>query len=119
MKCVMNKNYDENLQNCPFDKNKKEIIQNILRRIGTPLYIPLVAAISSFMLFYKKEKKYNYLKKYIIFSLSFIFLLFAEILLKFTGITIINTYLYLFSPVILFIVLYFILIKKTIYSKIL
>ena len=119
MKCLVNKNYDENLQNCPFNRDKKEIIQNVLRRIGTPLYIPLVAAISSFMLFYKKEKKYNYLKKYIIFSLSFIFLLFAEILLKFTGITLINTYLYLFSPVILFLILYFILIKKTIYNKIL
>jgi len=117
-KCLFNKNFDPNLRNCPFTKDKKEVIQTILRRVGAPLYIPLVAAISSFMLFYKKEKKHNYLKKYIIFSLSFIFLLCAEILLKFTGVSLANSYLYLFSPIILVFVLYFILIKKTIYEKI-
>ena len=82
-----------------------------------PLYIPLISVIVSFLLIYKKEKKYNYLKKYIIFIFAFIILLFAEMLLRFTGFSLINSTLYFLTPVVLFVVLYFLLIKNMISEK--
>ena len=88
------------------------VIETIMRRVGLPLYIPLVSVIASFLLIYKKEKKYNYLKKYVVFGCAFIILIFAEIFLKFTGFSFINLSLYLFSPLILFILLYALLLKN-------
>jgi len=117
VKCLMKKNYNITLQNCSNENSKKEAMETLSRRIGAPLYIPLISVIASFLLIYKKEKKYNYLKKYIIFSFAFIILLFAEILLKFTGFSITNSALYFLTPVVLFIILYFLLIKKMTYER--
>ena len=117
IQCLKNKNYDKSLRNCSLDDNKKNVIETLARRIGMPLYIPLISIIASFLLIYKKEKKYNYIKKYIIFGFSFIILLFAEILLKFTGYSLINSALYFLTPIVLLIVLYFLLIKNMISEK--
>jgi len=117
IQCLKNKNYDKSLRNCALDDNKKNVIETLARRIGMPLYIPLISIIASFLLIYKKEKKYNNIKKYIIFSFAFIILLFAEILLKFTGFSLINSALYFLTPIVLLIVLYFLLIKNMISEK--
>ena len=77
-----------------------------------PLYIPLISIITSFLLIYKKEGKNNHTKKYIIFIFSFIVLILAEILLRYTGFSITNFTLYIFTPLILLIILYTVLIKK-------
>ena len=110
--CIIKKNSNIVLLNCPFQKEKGIVIETIMRRVGLPLYIPLVSVIASFLLIYKKEKKYNYLKKYVVFGCAFIILIFAEIFLKFTGFSFINLSLYLFSPLILFILLYALLLKN-------
>ena len=99
-------------KNCTIKNNKKIIIENLSRRLGMPLYIPLISILASFLLIQKKEKKYNYLKKHIIFGSSFTVLVFAEILLKYTGFSLINFVVYFASPFLLLITLYFILIKK-------
>jgi len=99
-------------KNCTIKNNKKIIIENLSRRLGMPLYIPLISILASFLLIQKKEKKYNYLKKHIIFGSSFTVLVFAEILLKYTGFSLINFVVYFVSPFLLLITLYFILIKK-------
>ena len=83
-----------------------------------PLYIPLISIIASFLLIYKKEKKNNFLKKYIIFILAFTILIFAEILLKFTGFSTINFMLYFLSPLILIVILYSLLAKNMISERI-
>jgi len=110
--CMVKKNSNIVLLNCPFQKEKGIVIETIMRRVGLPLYIPLISVIGSFLLIYKKEKKYNYLKKYVVFGFAFIILIFAEIFLKFTGFSLINLSLYLFSPLILFIILYALLLKN-------
>jgi len=97
---------------CAFKNSKKIVIETLSRRIGMPLYIPLVAVICSFLLFYKKEKKYNFIKKYIVFGFTFIVLILAEILLKYSGFSLKNFIIYFLSPFILFLIFYFILIKK-------
>ena len=111
VKCYKSK-IIENLQNCSYQNKKKEVVVNLSRRMGMPLYIPLISIIASFMLIYQKEEKYNYLKKYFIFIFAFIVLLFAEIVLKFTGFSSINFALYFVTPLFLFIVLYALLIKN-------
>ena len=111
VKCYKS-NIIENLQNCSYQNKKKEVVENLSRRMGMPLYIPLISIIASFMLIYQKEEKYNYLKKYIIFIFAFIVLLFAEIVLKFTGFSSMNFVLYFATPLFLFVVLYALLIKN-------
>jgi len=115
--CLMKKNYNESLNNCSSENYKRDVIETLSRRAVMPLYTPLIAIVASFLLIYKKEQKYNYLKKYIVFIFAFMILLSAEILLKFTGFSLINFTLYFFSPVILFIVLYFLLIKNMITER--
>ena len=115
--CLKSKN-EKNIRNCSFKKNNKEVTEAILRRAGMPLYIPLITIMASFLLVHRKEKKYNYIKKYIIFSFAFIVLVFAEIFLKYTGVSLINSYLYLLTPLVLFLIFYFLLAKNSIYEKI-
>jgi len=111
LKCIFNKT-NFNLANCPKKKIKSDAIENLSRRMGTPLYIPLISIIVSFLLVYKKEKKYNFLKKYILFGLSFFILILAEILLKYTGLSFETTLLYFVLPVIMSILFYTQLTKK-------
>ena len=111
LKCIFNKT-NFNLANCPKKKIKNDAIENLSRRMGTPLYIPLISIIVSFLLVYKKEKKYNFLKKYILFGLSFFMLILAEILLKYTGLSFETTLLYFVLPVIMSILFYTHLTKK-------
>ena len=116
--CLIDKNIDKDLLNCPASNNRKVVIEALSRRAGMPLYIPLISIIASFLLIYKKEKKNNFLKKYIIFIFAFTILIFAEILLKFTGFSTINFMLYFLSPLILIVILYSLLAKNMISERI-
>jgi len=107
-RCLIN----ELSEKCIIKKNKNIIIENLSRRIGMPLYVPLISVLASFLLIQRKEKKYNYFKKYIVFCFSFIILLFAEMLLRYTGFSLKNLVVYFFLPLLLMIILYSILIKK-------
>jgi len=103
---------------CAFKNNKKVAIEELSRRMGMPLYIPLVSVITSFLLIQKKERKYNFLRKYYIFIFAFVVLISAEILLKYSGFSMKNFFIYFFSPFILLLILYSILIKKMISERI-
>ncbi|MDB9795790.1 LptF/LptG family permease [Pelagibacteraceae bacterium] len=105
--CITN-NFNNN---CRFKNNKNIVIENLSRRLGMPLYIPLISLIASFLLIYEKEKKYNFLKKYYIFSSAFFILVCSEILLKYSGFSLRNFIIYFFSPIIFTIILYPVLIK--------
>ncbi len=97
-----------NLQNCSEDK--KEAIEHMSRRVIKPLYITLIALLSSFLLIYKKEKKTAFVKKYFIFFITFIILILSEILLKFSGLSKLNFFIYLLIPIILFSTIYILLV---------
>jgi lipopolysaccharide export LptBFGC system permease protein LptF len=116
LQCLYGENNNNNLLNCSY-QSKKEVISALSRRLGTPLYLPLISIIASFLLIYKKENKYNYLRKYIIFIVGFIVLIFAEIFLKFTGFSVQNTFIYFLTPIILFMVTYLLLYKNLILVK--
>ena len=110
LKCFSNKNNNLNLTNCSRDY-KIETIQHLSRRLGSPLYIPLISIIASFLLIHRKERKFNFLKKYMLFGISFLVLVFAEILLKYTGLSSLIFISYFILPVIISFIFYIYLIK--------
>ena len=105
--CIFN-NQITNLQNC--STNKNEATEHMLRRVIKPLYITLIALLSSFLLVYKKEKKTAFIKKYFIFFITFMILILSEILLKFSGLSKLNFFVYVLTPIILFFSIYILLI---------
>ena len=115
--CFLKKEKELNVLNCSFANDKREVLETISRRIAMPLFIPLIAAVASFLLIYKKENKSNYLKKYFIFIIAFVILIFSEISLKFTGLSISNFYIFLLSPLVLSLICYFMLIKTMLYEN--
>jgi len=115
--CIYKKNKNFDLMNCPRN-NQKVAVETFSRRLGAPLYIPLISIIISFLLIHKKEKKYNFLKKYILFILTFIILIFAEILLKYTGFSLLLASTYFILPIIISIFFYIYLLKKIMNEKI-
>tara|TARA_X000000368_G_scaffold395125_1_gene362313 strand:+ start:372 stop:1517 length:1146 start_codon:yes stop_codon:yes gene_type:complete len=98
--------------NCPKTNIDKDIISTLLRRIGMPIYIPLISLICSFLLISNKEKKFNYLNKYIYGALGFFILVLAEILVRYSGFSQMHSLFYLLSPLILIPLVYLVLIRK-------
>ncbi len=91
------------------DKNcrgnfKEEIFPTLNRRIILPLFIPLIALISSLLLIKTKNK--IFFNKISIFSYSFIILLYAELIIRFTGKNFLVTNIFICSPLILSILTY-------------
>ena len=117
-KCLLNKNSNVILENCSFEEGNNIVVENLTRRLGMPLYIPLIATIVSFLLIYKKERKLNFLKKYIVFILAFLVLISAEIFVRFSGFSYINSALYFFTPFVLTMLLYSVIAKKTNSTKV-
>ncbi len=115
LSCLKNHYYnkipDEVVKNCP-KNNIAIVIETFARRMLMPLYIPLVAILISFMLIYTKTKKTKIINRYIFFILSFILLILSELLVRYSGISIIGFYTYLLTPFLLVPILYFILINK-------
>ena len=112
--CIFNLNINLKLINCS-KHFTSEAVQVISRRLGAPLYIPLISILTSFLLIYKKEKNFSFLKKYFLFILSFSTLIISEILLKFTSLSFLATIMYFVIPVtmgLLFYILLFNSIRK-------
>ncbi len=110
---LMRCNNSENLillkdnYHCPENNLRTE---TVARRLGLPLYIPLVSIICSFLLRSRGRNSDSFFKRYFIFFISFITLLSAELLLRFAGFSELNTLLYFLVPIIGLPLLYFILI---------
>ena len=108
--CI-NGSISENEINCK-ENTKKEITTVLNRRIVLPLYIPIIALLCSFLLIKTKSQKSFFLNKYSIFILSFLVLLYAELIIRYTGISKIIGILFTVSPVILVPMIYLLLTFK-------
>ena len=91
------------------DKNckgnfKQEVFPTLNRRIVLPFFIPLIALIASLLLI--KTKKRLFFNNISIFGYSFIILLYAELIIRFTGKNFFITNLFIFSPFVLSIIIY-------------
>jgi lipopolysaccharide export LptBFGC system permease protein LptF len=112
LKCFFSENNILDQTNCSSKEYKREVLQNLSKRVAKPLYVLLISVIISFLLIYKKEKKYNFLKKYTLFIFSFLILVAAEIFLKYTGRSILLASAYHILPIIISALFYTHLIKK-------
>ncbi len=107
----MNNSVEENVGYCRTSA-KKEITTVLNRRILLPLYIPIIALLCSFLLIKSKKRKNFFLNKYSIFVLSFLILLYAELIVRYTGISKIISILFTISPIVLIPIIYMSLIYK-------
>jgi len=96
---------------CAKENYNKNIVETLSRRLGMPIYIPLIALVSSFLLISNTQKIKNY-KKYSYFLIGFIFLVLAEIMVRFAGFSITNTLIYFLLPLILIPITYFLIIQR-------
>ena len=94
------------------ESTKKEIITVLNRRIILPFYIPIIALICSFLLIKPSTQKNLFFNKYTIFITSFSVLLYAELIIRFTGISKLIGFLFAASPLALIPLIYIILILK-------
>ena len=99
------------IKNCQ-ENSKKEIITVLNRRLVLPLYIPVISLLCSFLLIKTQNKKNYFLNKYSIFILSFIVLLYAELIIRYTGLSQLISTVFFISPIILTPIIYLILIFK-------
>ena len=106
LKCFSKLGYNSKFCNTEV---KKEIIPILIRRIILPTYIPVIALICSFLLLNKKKFLFN---KKSIFLYSFLLLVFIELILKYTGTNILIKYIYIFTPITIFFILYPLLVYK-------
>ncbi len=116
IRCLLIKNQDfenrkKRIINCP-DRDKIEVLAEINRRFGMPLYIPIVALLCSFLLINREESKYNNLYKYAFGGSAFFILVIAEILVRYSGISFYYSIIYYLFPLLLMPVLYLGIVRK-------
>ena len=104
VKCMFKEN-KKKILNCE-EHTKKEIITILNRRIVLPLYIPIISLLCSFLLIKNESKKNYFSNKFSIFFISFLILLYAELIIRYTGIYKIISILFFISPLILIPIIY-------------
>ena len=98
LRCLKKNNIIRN--NC--DGSKKSMMDTkieINKRLGMPIYIPLISLISCFLLTSRKDTKMFYLNKYIYFLFGFLILALAEIIVRYSGISWNHTIIYYLLPI--------------------
>ncbi len=94
---------------CNSQNTKKEILPNLVRRLILPFYIPAISLLCCFLLI---KNNISFIDKFIIFTLSFLLLVFTELLVRYTGINYYLRSLYIFTPFLFTLFFYFTLILK-------
>jgi lipopolysaccharide export system permease protein len=102
---------------CHTEKERIEVLAEINRRFGMPLYIPLLALLSSFLLISREETKVKNWYKYFYFSLAFTILIIAEILVRYSGKSLTHGLFYYLLPLFCIPVIYIELIRKFYYEN--
>lgn len=116
-RCYFDQISKVDLLNCPRDKSRIEVLSELNRRFGMPLYIPLVSLLISFLLLSRREKKFQGLYKYFYFGLAFFALIMAEILVRYSGKDLVYTLIYYIVPISLIPLVYIELIRKFYYEN--
>ncbi len=116
IKCYFNKG-KEKIINCPSDHKKNDILSEINRRFGMPLYIPVITLIVCFLLNPRNENRFKNYFKYIFALIAFLILVVAEILVKYSGKSFNNSLIYYFAPIILMPLIYLEIIRKFLYEN--
>jgi len=102
---------------CHTKKERVDILAEINRRFGMPLYIPLLALLSSFLLISRRESKIKNWYKYFYFGLAFTILMTAEILVRYSGKSLTHGLFYYLLPIFCIPVVYIELIRRFYYEN--
>ena len=112
----MNKSTD--MHNC--DQNKKSMMDikiEFNKRFGTPVYIPLIALICSFLLSSRRDQQMYKYNKYIFFFIGFTILALSEVIVRYSGISWTHSAIYYFMPLGVLPLIYLLLIRKFKYEN--
>jgi len=94
-------------QNYSCDKSvKSEMHQELLKRFYKPIYIPIIAILSCFLIIFPKNNFRHNRNKKIIFTLTFFVLVLSEASLRYSTSSKISLSLYMLIPVLVFIIFY-------------
>ena len=105
LSCVLSKT-DKPSQNCKND-SLDEVKQELTKRFFKPMYIPVIALISCFLIFSGKfDSKYNKIKIYIFLTVLFIIII-SETALRYSGISNFQLILNFLLPFFFFLFFYF------------
>ena len=116
IQCMQSKN--KLTHNCSrHAKNLRDTKAEINRRFGMPIFIPLLALISCFLLTSRRDKQKFGLYKYIYFFIGFVIIVSSEITVRYTGISWNHTAAYYLMPIILLPIVYLTLLKKFKYEN--
>ena len=114
--CMQKKNFETH--NCDYSKKSlMDIKIEFNKRFGMPVYIPLISLICCFLLTSRKDKTMYYINKYIYFFASFLILILAEILVRYSGKSWNHTMVYYLIPVIISPIFYIALIRAFKYEN--
>ena len=105
--------------NCSKD-TLDNLFQELYKRFVTPLYIPILILVSSFLTIFPKENKLYKKSRYLIFSTGIFIIILSEVISRFVTDNFINNLNIIFVPISIFIILYIsfkIFIKKNIGAK--
>ena len=95
-----------------FESHFMSTRENIGKRFGVPLFIPLITLISSFLLISIRKKSYSLFRKYFYFIVSFLLLVFIEIIVKYSGISLLYLITFFLMPFLIFPIIYASLFSK-------
>ena len=116
IQCMQSKN--KFTHNCSrHAKNLRDTKAEINRRFGMPIFIPLLALISCFLLTSRRDKQKFGLYKYIYFFIGFVIIVSSEIAVRYTGISWNHTAAYYLIPIVLLPIVYLSLLKKFKYEN--
>ena len=115
IKCLLS-NKESKLLNCP-SEGKIEVLSEMNRRLGMPLYIPFISLICSFLLINREEDKLNFFYKYFFGAISFVTLVLAEILVRYSGLSYTYSIIYFLIPLISMPILYLEIIRRFVYEN--
>ena len=103
---------DLQIRNCSRGRGEnKDLKIEINKRFGMPMFIPLVALISCFLLSSRRDRKTYTWNKYISFVIGFAILISSEILVRYSGASLNYAIIYYFIPLGLFPMVYLYLIR--------
>ena len=110
--CILNE--DKEFTNSSFRCEKKslnEMKQEILKRIYKPIYLPIIAIITCFLITISRNK-IDYVKtRNFIFIFAILIIIFSETSLRYSGSSNISLYFYFIAPWLMIISIYSLLIK--------
>tara|TARA_B100000029_G_scaffold510584_1_gene602412 strand:+ start:56 stop:1180 length:1125 start_codon:yes stop_codon:yes gene_type:complete len=116
IKCIKEQN--TSVRNCSANKkNLRDSKIEINKRFGMPIFIPLIALITCFLLSSRRDKKSFVYNKYIYFLMGFVILICSEISVRYSGNSINHTAIYYLLPAGLLPIVYLFLIRTFKYEN--